>query len=308
VEEKDVNFSSISKEITPMPDPTFPINIFYRKAPGCIPMNWHDHLELVYVISGKAILQIDDSYYSIESDDFIFINSHQIHATWEETEDTQLIAIVFNDTLIRNNRIDSTENRYILPILNKDIDIPNLLERKNPYLADIRNSLDRMLLEFVLKGFSYELQIKSELYRIVSQILRYLHEKIKSNSSDLSTGKENRFADFLAYLQKNINLRLPVNEAAKRLCVSPNHFCRIFKQQIGMTYVQYCNLLQVQEAERLLSSTDYSISEITEYLGFGSLTHFERVFRKYKMVSPTAFRSKYKTSDTSANQPIYAIK
>ncbi|MCL6444065.1 MAG: AraC family transcriptional regulator [Alicyclobacillus sp.] len=288
---------NITKEITPMPDPMFPINIFIQRPPSCIPMNWHDHLELIYVISGNATMSIDKKLFQVEAGDLLFINSKEIHASWDESDDTQMVAIVFNDALIRNNRIDCTEHRYILPILDREIDIPTLLNHENPYLNEIRLSLEKLLMEFFLKDFGYELIVKSELFRIVTLILRFIQEQIRKKYSIQTSENDEQLKELLKYLQSNLAEHLTVDDAAKKMNLSPSHFCRVFKRKVGMTLIQYINLLRVQQAEKLLGDSLLPISVIAHQVGYSSITHFERVFRKYKNVSPSEFRIYKRDSD-----------
>ncbi len=68
------------QEATPIPDSTFPINVFHlAHQERLIAVHWHDHLEWIYVHAGMSRIQIDDLFIVAEPGDVIFINSHQIH-------------------------------------------------------------------------------------------------------------------------------------------------------------------------------------------------------------------------------------
>jgi AraC-like DNA-binding protein len=82
-----------------------------------------------------------------------------------------------------------------------------------------------------------------------------------------------------------------LEEIAHALNVSTFHFCRIFKQATGLTFVAYLSRLRVEKAKILLQDKSLRITEIAYEVGFQSLTHFNRIFRKLVGSSPTEYRS-----------------
>jgi len=58
----------------------------------------------------------------------------------------------------------------------------------------------------------------------------------------------------------------------------------------GFSVNEYRNLARVRKAKELLANSGYSITEISEILGFESITYFERVFKKHTDVTPLRYR------------------
>jgi AraC-like DNA-binding protein/ligand-binding sensor protein len=81
-------------------------------------------------------------------------------------------------------------------------------------------------------------------------------------------------------------------EIARALNVSTFHFCRKFKQATGLTFVKYLNRVRIEKAKILLHDKNLRITDIAYEVGFQSLTHFNRIFRKLVGHSPTEYRSK----------------
>ena len=81
-----------------------------------------------------------------------------------------------------------------------------------------------------------------------------------------------------------------LREVAARLSLSPCHFCRVFKQQTGMTLTQYQTQRRVQLAKQLLLQPERRVSEVAFEAGFESIPHFNRVFRRYVGCSPSEYR------------------
>ena len=86
--------------------------------------------------------------------------------------------------------------------------------------------------------------------------------------------------------------RLSLQEAAEIACMSYSNFSRTFKQLIGYSYVDYCNIMRVQRAKELLLSSKLSVTEIAHQLNFGSINYFNRVFKKFNGDTPLQYRKK----------------
>jgi YesN/AraC family two-component response regulator len=68
----------------------------------------------------------------------------------------------------------------------------------------------------------------------------------------------------------------------------------MFKKATGLTFTDYLGRIRVEKAKNLLLNPHLRVSEIAYTVGFQSLTHFNRVFRKLTGESPTDFREKLK--------------
>jgi AraC-like DNA-binding protein/ligand-binding sensor protein len=85
-----------------------------------------------------------------------------------------------------------------------------------------------------------------------------------------------------------------LNEIARAMHVSTFYFCKLFKKATGLTFTDYLGRVRVEKAKNLLLNPHLRVSEIAYTVGFQSLTHFNRIFRKITGESPTDFREKMK--------------
>ena len=85
---------------------------------------------------------------------------------------------------------------------------------------------------------------------------------------------------------------LSVGDVAKMLNISVFYFCKVFRKATGLTFTEYLAQVRVAKARNLLQNPHVRISEVAFEVGFQSITHFNRVFRKLTGESPTAFRSR----------------
>ena len=85
-----------------------------------------------------------------------------------------------------------------------------------------------------------------------------------------------------------------LDEIARTMHVSTFYFCKMFKKATGLTFTDYLGRVRVEKAKNLLLNPHLRVSEIAYTVGFQSLTHFNRMFRKLTGESPTDFREKLK--------------
>jgi AraC-like DNA-binding protein/ligand-binding sensor protein len=98
-----------------------------------------------------------------------------------------------------------------------------------------------------------------------------------------------------AYISGHYGDPVGLDEMARTMHVSTFYFCKTFKKATGLTFTDYLGRVRVEKAKSLLLNPHLRISEIAYTVGFQSLTHFNRVFRKLTGESPTDFRENLKT-------------
>lgn len=96
------------------------------------------------------------------------------------------------------------------------------------------------------------------------------------------------------FIHKNYRQKLYIGDIADALGISESHLSRLFKKETGITIQEYILRFRIEGAENLLKYSEASLSEISDYLCFHSQSHFGRIFKQYKNMSPRTFREKYK--------------
>jgi two-component system, response regulator YesN len=81
-----------------------------------------------------------------------------------------------------------------------------------------------------------------------------------------------------------------LEEAATLAGVSPNHLSYEFSKETGETFSSFLSRVRMEEAKRLLSGTDLMVYEVCELVGYPSVEHFSRSFKKLVGVSPVRFK------------------
>ena len=86
---------------------------------------------------------------------------------------------------------------------------------------------------------------------------------------------------------------LRVDELARKLNMSPDHFSKLFKKASGWAPLEYFQSRRIQHACRLLLNPQTSITEVGYALGYADTAHLSRLFKRFMSVSPRAYRATY---------------
>lgn len=94
---------------------------------------------------------------------------------------------------------------------------------------------------------------------------------------------------YLRYMTENYST-VTLKSMAEQFNFHPVYFSKLFKELSGYTFTYKLLMIKLEHAKRLLITTDLSVSEIVELIGFKEKSHFYRSFRKYYQMTPNAYR------------------
>lgn len=126
-------------------------------------------------------------------------------------------------------------------------------------------------------------ELSSVAHALVNRISRNMISQIYKGNSQIILGA-------LRYIHRNYHRKLTLQEVSDELHVNSSYFSYLFRQEISMTFTEYLNQLRIGQACRLLSGSDLTVVEVADAVGFGDQSYFTRVFRKYKGITPHAYR------------------
>lgn len=105
---------------------------------------------------------------------------------------------------------------------------------------------------------------------------------------------EKRYQNFMTqatqYIQKHYRQKLSLEEIAASCRMSPFHFSRQFKAATGFSPYEYLIKYRLDVAKQLLGTTDLTISQISDQVGFCSSSSFIAAFKKHAGVTPASYR------------------
>src|SRR5436309_1768186 len=125
------------------------------------------------------------------------------------------------------------------------------------------------------------------LLEIFGRHLSILSNQLAVESSSTEPLAVTRAKQFIARNQDNA---ICLATVAKAVNTSTFYFCKLFKRATGLTFTDYLARVRIEKAKTLLLERNRRISEIAYDVGFQSLTHFNRIFKKLVGASPSSYR------------------
>lgn len=250
--------------------------------------HFHDTYELYYLLEGEGFYFIDRETYQVRAGDVVLIKPNQIHKTSMEKvsrHDRLLLQIAQKpvDAFLRGNGFPALEELY---------------DRKGRIVSlgeEGRAATETLMLrigeEIRDRRKGYELMVKMKLLELFVLLWRCGGEEPAGGAERVvRSPKYQKVQQVADYLQANPEIRESLEELAARFYISKSWLSRIFREVTGFSVNEYANILRVKKAQKLLVHGDYSVTEISELLGFESITYFERIFRRYTGCTPLGYR------------------
>jgi len=148
------------------------------------------------------------------------------------------------------------------------------------------DALEKAYLESpVLSRKQYEAMVR--LLEVFAQHLSLAAEQIATQQDHAEPPLVTRARE---YIEQHQSEELTLADVARAVHSSTFHFCKTFKKATGFTFTQYVSLVRVARAKQELANPQKRISEIAYEIGFQSLTHFNRIFRKITGQNPSEYR------------------
>ena len=174
--------------------------------------------------------------------------------------------------------------------LNPDISVIILTYLKEFDL--VLRSINLGFVGYLLKPFS-----KTEVHKLTERIL--IHS-LSTESKDLfhKENKKKQHPDLanpiqtaLQFIQNCYKEQITINEVAQSVYLSTSHFSRSFKDEMGVTFVDYLMTYRIDQSKSLLKMTTLPIEVIANQVGFTSGAYFSTAFRKKEGCTPSEYRS-----------------
>jgi AraC-like DNA-binding protein/ligand-binding sensor protein len=157
-----------------------------------------------------------------------------------------------------------------------------------------RKSLNKTLREQLKKAYLQTRHVKPLRYQSMVTLLRSFAEQLSEQAETLAIIEEGKEPSAITkarkYIHANLEQPLPLGLVASQAGLSESHFCRLFKDSVGLTLTDYVNRCRIESAKRELLKHEVRISEIAFMIGYQSLSQFNRSFARIVGLSPTLYR------------------
>lgn len=105
----------------------------------------------------------------------------------------------------------------------------------------------------------------------------------------------------IKYVQEHIQEDITLAKVAGEVFCSPQYLSYLFKRITGENFSEYIIRVRIKNAQRLLVTTQYTVSEIANMVGIGNSSYFSKVFTKITGIGPARYRKNYIDFQKTAN-------
>ncbi|WP_455716202.1 helix-turn-helix domain-containing protein [Anaerosporobacter sp.] len=257
-------------------------NVFY--------LHWHREMELLVVTQGIIELQVEETKYILGEGDCIFINSNMYHSARAlDINGCGFYAVVFSYEFLQQDLHTHFGKHYIRPVLKGKLLFPSVIHRDGDWQSQILNLLDEINEMDPIKLLDHELKLKTRMYAIWE--LYYEHAKENDVFDEENSVNQERIKPVLDYIEKNYSCEVSLSELAGLIPMSEGQFCRIFRQTMNRTPMQYIMRYRIMQSCHLLTETNKKIAEIANLSGFNNISYYNKVFLSVVGCTPKQYRN-----------------
>lgn len=255
------------------------------------PFHWHYHpeWELTLVMRGEGSRIVGDSIEPYQTGDLVLLGPDLPHS-WHSDAATapvggeSALVLHFAEDVLADvpERLPEFEGlRSLRSAARRGMRFPSppALIREAMEAVAVRSGIDAVL----------------RLLDLLDRLSKLPHDILASATyqAGSDSGTEHRLSIVLAHIRKNLHGRLPVEEAAEKVGLSPSAFSRFFRSMVGQTYIGYVTGQRITMAANLLLHENLSIGEVAYRCGYNNLSNFNRQFTAAKQMTPSQFRRRY---------------
>lgn len=229
-------------------------------------MHYHDSYELYYLEVGNREYFVENKLFPVSSGEFVLISPGTLHRTGGEYGKRTLVGFTkgfllnfFTESMVMK-LLECFGSVKLVPAKNQQNGFKELLK----ILAASRDDTEFALTLGLL-----------------------LRELSKCGSEEL---RDDPISSIVTYINKNYAQIASIEQIAGQFYISKYHLCRIFKQSMQITVVDYLNKIRIKNACDFLEATAETIFDISTLCGFNSPAYFSTVFRKIIGISPAEYR------------------
>lgn len=243
----------------------------------------HENFELLFVISGKLVITIDEDTYQLNTGDMIAVNINRKHS-YNGSQDLVMGRFLISYIKVR----ELLGQAHVLFWCNSTVDC-------NEAYDELRRLIVKIFNQSLGKDNRNQLYISSMYY----QMLHILTENFLLTEDNLQFEEEKNREDFriqeiFAYIRANYRQSITLDDIASHLYLSPIYVSKYIKQKCNINFMELLNTVRLGRAMEDLMYSEDSIMKIALENGFASVAAYNKAFKKAYEKTPSEFRRQRK--------------
>lgn len=261
-----------------------------------VPWHWHNPVELFYIESGLLEYNTPNGQFMFPAGSGGLLNSNVLHSTRRcagSGTNVQHLHI-FDPALIAGQQGSRIGQKYVTPLVSRSqLEMIPLYPENEAH----RPALDKLRESYTLdeKAYGYELRLRAALSEIWLMLMSLMPEADAHRTTGFRSS--DKLKTMMIHVHEHYAEKLSVAEIAASAYMSERECYRIFRDCLKQSPLEYLTSYRMQTARQLLESSDETITRVALACGFGSSSHFGKLFLERFGTTPLQYRRTWQDRD-----------
>lgn len=239
----------------------------------------HREIEINYILSGTAELNLTGETFRMNKNDIILINSNKLHC-WKKFGECLVCRIFISDKLMKETLGRQSVNFWCNSVTNSMHDADRL-----------RVILNSLIKRYRSAGQYGAFALECSKYLLLESLTENF---LISEEEDQTDVEDQRIGIVLDFINQHYAEKMSLGRLAERLYLSEAYLSRLFKNTVGMNFREYISRVRLNNAVENLLYTEKSITQISQECGFENSSAFNKLFKKSYSCSPSEYKKRLK--------------
>lgn len=228
--------------------------------------------QIIFCKKGKGVLKLHNKEYELIEGSYFYLRPNEPHEYYKITEFWSTDWILFTGDHIDN----------VLSLLGFETSKIGYFH-SNP---NIKSLFQNIMTTLKSIDFLRDLNSSQLLYKLFIELYRVSEQEPTSPH----TSDKFIIEPIIHYINDHFSEDITLEVLAEILTITPQHLCKLFRNQLYMRPFEYITKRRIQEAKKLLICSNMTIKEIGKTVGYQDSSYFCAMFKKYELTTPMQFR------------------
>lgn len=262
---------------------------FVTRPGGYNPLHWHEELEILYPLNGEADIIVEDKKYILEKKNLTVIESGQVHSTHTYDKTAMFLRIHVAKSHLQSYLPDVELYKIeCIPSL-----VPDELFTEYFKICELLAEITRL---YISDEEFFRMEAEGLVLQVLARLFRFFAIRKTPQLTDANIMTIDRIKIIISYIEEHYMENITLDDVSELIGVGKEYFCRFFKKQMGMSFLQYLTEVRLSHVYHGLMETDFPVAELMEENGFTNQKLFNREFKALYGCTPSAVRKMNKNT------------
>ena len=252
------------------------------------PIHNHSDFQVLYVLEGELSLKLSYFNYRLQAGSVHIIHSEDVHSIESISEDNLVLSVF----------LDCSYFEKIFPHFITTVFITNVEDVRYKRAIDLlKNRIFAIVAEDLNPSPGHASRINNAGVALINTLMRYFRGFVIDPSEGYYVHKSphdymqvDRISRIIQYVYENYPYKISLTELAEKEQISPYYLSHVFQKFVGINFRDFLSLVRIEMSEDELLSTDKSIAQIAQDVGFSDAKYYVRHFFQRSGCHPREYR------------------